>query len=126
LLILALAHAYFPRRFDWREELRHVSPLNRQIFQVHCFFIGLLLFMFGLLALCFTDALLERSGLARIVLSGLVIFWLARLVIQLGVYDSRLWRGDRFNTGVHWLFTCLWAYYITIFGWALWSQLRPG
>jgi hypothetical protein len=125
LLILSLSHAYFPQRFDWSAELRRVSPLNRQIFQVHCFFIGLLLFMFGLLALCYTEALLERTMLARIVLSGLVVFWLARLIVQFGVYDPGLWRGDRFNTAVHGLFACAWTYYVAIFGWALWNQLRP-
>jgi len=54
LLLLAVAHAFFPRRFGWAEELSRLSPLNRQMFQVHCFFIGLVLFMFGLLSLCFT------------------------------------------------------------------------
>jgi hypothetical protein len=126
LLFLAVAHAFFPRRFNWTEELGRLSKLNRQIFQVHCFFIALVLFMFGLLSLCFTETLLERTPLARVVLGGLVLFWLARLIVQLFVYDPGLWKGHRFNARIHWLFTFLWAYYIAIFGWALWRQLRPG
>ena len=102
LLLLALGHAYFPRRFNWSEELSRLSPVNRQIFQVHCFFIALILFMFGSLALCFTPALLDRTPLARIVLSGLVLFWVARLLIQFFVYESSLWKGNRFNTWIHW------------------------
>src|SRR5207244_865294 len=102
------------------------SPLNRQIFQVHCFFIGLVLAMFGSLALGFTSTLLERTPLARIVLSGLVLFWLARLLVQFFVYEPSLWKGNRFNTRIHWLFGMLWAYYVTVFSWALWHQLRPG
>src|SRR5436309_375764 len=85
LLILAVAHAFFPRRFDWNEELRSVSLLNRQIFLVHCFFIGLILFMFGLLALFYTDTVLDRTALARPVLGGIVLFWCVRLVVQLFV-----------------------------------------
>ncbi len=126
LILLATAHAFFPRRFGWAKELGRLSPLNRQMFQVHCFFIGLTLFMFGLLSIGFTDALLARTLLGRIVLSGLVLFWLARLFVQLFVYDARLWKGDGFNTRVHLLLSLLWSYYIAVFGWALWNQFRPG
>ena len=126
LLLLALAHAFFPRWFNWTEELGRLSSLNRQVFQIHCFFIGLILFLFGLLSLCFTDALLERTRLARVVLAGLLVFWLARLVVQLFVYDPSLWKGNRFNTRIHLLFSLTWAYYVAVFGWALWEQLRPG
>jgi uncharacterized membrane protein len=125
LLLLALGHASFPGRFNWGEELSRLSPVNRQIFQVHCFFIGLILFMFGALALCFTPLLLDRTPLARIVLSGLVLFWAARLWVQFFIYESSLWKGNRFNTRIHWLFTLMWVYYVSIFGWALWNQLRP-
>jgi cation transport ATPase len=120
LLLLAALHFAFPRRFQWAEELRRLSLLNRQMFLVHCFFIVLTLVLMGALALFFTDALLEATSLARLVLAGLVIFWAARLVCQLAVYDSRLWRGNRFNTVVHVAFTGLWTYYIAVFGWALW------
>lgn len=125
LLLLAAAHAFFPRRFNWEEELGRLSRLNRQMFQVHCFFIGLVLFLFGVLSLGFTEALLERTFLARVILSGLALFWLARLVVQLFVYDPRLWKGSRFNTRVHLLFSLMWAYYAAVFGCALWHQLRP-
>jgi hypothetical protein len=125
LLLLSLAHAFFARRFNWGEELKRLSLLNRQIFLVHCFFIALILAMFGLLALVFTEALLERTALARIVLGGLLTFFLTRLVIQFCVYDASLWRGDRFNTRVHVFFSFLWAYYAAVFGWALWNQLQP-
>ena len=121
LLLLGALHVAFPRRFRWAEELQRLSLLNRQIFLVHCFFIVLTLGLMGSLALFFTDALLEATSLARLVLAGLVVFWVARLVCQLAVYDVRLWRGNRFNTVAHVAFTALWTYYIAIFGWALWS-----
>jgi hypothetical protein len=122
LLGLATAHLYFPKRFGWREELRKVSLLTRQIFYVHCFFICLVLIMFGLLSLVCTEALLQPSPLARVVLVGLTIFWGARLIIQLVVYDSKLWRGNRFNTAMHVFFTLMWSYYVSIYAAALWRQ----
>jgi hypothetical protein len=120
LILLGALHAAFPRRFHWSEELSRLSLLNRQIFVVHCLFIVLVLWMMGALSLLFTDALLEPTALARPVLAGLTLFWLVRLVIQWAVYDHALWRGNRFNTVVHILFTALWSYYTFVFGSALW------
>jgi hypothetical protein len=122
LLALATAHLYFPKRFGWRGELEKVSLLTRQIFYVHCFFICMVLVMFGLLSLFYTETLIQRGPLARIVLTGLTAFWAARLVIQLFVYDSKLWRGNPFNRLMHILFTLMWSYYVAVYGTALWRQ----
>lgn len=121
-LLLAFAHLFFPRRFAWREELARLSLLNRQMFLVHCFFIVLTLVLFGVLSLGFTGLLMERTPLAKVVLTGLCVFWLARLVVQFFVYDSKLWRGNRFNTMAHVLFSLLWGYYTVTYVWALWHQ----
>ena len=123
LLFLAFAHVLFPRRFGWKEDFAKVSLLNRQIFYVHCFFIVLMLAMIGFLTLFYTSLLLRRDELARIVLAGLALFWAARLFIQIFVYDSKLWRGHRFNTLMHVLFTGMWSYYVAVFGAALYVQL---
>lgn len=123
LLLLAAAHAFFPRRFRWREELARLSLLNRQIFLVHGFFIALTVAMMGALSLFFTDALLEPTPLARLVLGGLAAFWAVRLVVQWAVYDRRLWVGHRFNTAVHVAFTALWCYLAGTYGCALWRVM---
>lgn len=122
LLALAAAHLYFPKRFGWRGELEKVSLLTRQIFYVHCFFICLVLVMFGLLSLFYTETLIQRGPLARIVLTGLTAFWAARLLIQLFIYDSKLWRGNPFNRMMHILFTLMWSYYVAVYATALWRQ----
>jgi hypothetical protein len=124
LVLLALLHLTFPRRFKWREELQTLSLLNRQIFLVHTFFVALAVLLGGLLTFFCAEALLERTLLARAVLSALALFWLARWVVQLFVYSPRLWRGHRFNTAAHALFTCLWAYFVAVYGSALFSALR--
>lgn len=123
LIGLALFHIALPKRFGWREEMTKVSLLTRQIFYVHTFFIALTVGLMGLLALCCADELLQLSALARGVLSGLTVFWLCRLIFQLFVYDAALWRGKKFETYMHWLFTALWLYLVMVFGWALWRQL---
>src|SRR5215467_1130268 len=87
LLLLGAAHSVIPRYFGWKRELSAVSLLTRQVFMVHHFFIGLLVAMFGVLSLVYVDDLLEPTPLSRAVLTGILAFWLIRLVFQLAVYD---------------------------------------
>jgi hypothetical protein len=109
-IALALFHLLFPRRFDWKTELARLSPLNRQMFLVHTFYVCLVLVLIGCLSLCAPRELMQPTRLARLALAGFALFWAIRLVFQWAVYDSALWKGNRFNTAMHWLFTLLWAY----------------
>lgn len=122
--LLASLHLVFPRRFGWREDLAKLSLLNRQIFIVHCIFICLVLSLFGGLSLFCAPLLLAKHALAAAVLSGLFVFWAVRLFVQWFVYSPELWRGHRFNTIMHWLFTGLWLYYVAVYGAALWRQIQ--
>jgi hypothetical protein len=124
LLALVALNFYVPRRFNWREELATLSLLNRQIFQVHAAFICVILTMFATLALLYTRELLQPTPLARAVLALLAIFWFLRLLTQWLVYDRRLWRGKRFETIVHVVFTGVWAYFAATFAYALLHNLE--
>lgn len=119
LLALSAAHVLFARHLHWKTDAARLTPINRQIFHVHVFFICLLLTMIGILCLAYPQSLIERTALARLILLGLVIFWATRLAFQWLVYDRALWRGHRFNTIVHLLFTGLWSYYTLVFAAAL-------
>jgi hypothetical protein len=119
LIVLGLAHSLFERYFKWRDELASVSLLTRQVFQVHCFFIALLLVMMGACSLFCTKALLESGSLSRVVLFGLVAFWLFRLLFQFFVYDRALWAGRHFYTFMHVMFSVFWIYVVLIYGAAL-------
>jgi hypothetical protein len=110
LIVLGLAHCFFPKRFGWKEDLATLSLLNRQIFLVHCFFIALTLVLMGSITVLYAKALLEPSPITRAILAGAAIFWACRLLVQFFVYDSKLWRGNVFNTWMHALFSCLWTY----------------
>jgi hypothetical protein len=118
-IALAALHLAFPKRFEWKEELARLSLLNRQIFLVHTLFVCFVLLLFGSLSLLAPHLLLDATPLARFVLGGIAAFWALRLVVQWCVYDSSLWRGDRFNTLMHALFTMLWAYLAAVYGGAL-------
>jgi hypothetical protein len=119
LLALGLAHSMFGRYFKWQKELAQLSLLTRQIFRVHCFFIALLVAMIGVSSLFYTKALLESGTLSRVVLTGLIVLWLSRLAFQFFVYDPAIWRGRRFYTVMHVLFSFSWIYVVLTYGAAL-------
>jgi hypothetical protein len=120
---LVLVNLFVPSRFHWRDEMSRLSLVNRQIFQVHAGFLVLTLGLFSTLLLTCADALLEPTRLSRAVLIGLTIFWALRMVVQWCFYSAALWRGHRFNTFVHCMFSVLWIYLTGVFSAALWVNL---
>jgi len=65
--------------------------------------------------------LLEPTRLARAVLIGLTVFWGLRLLMQFFFYSPRIWRGDRFYTVMHYVFSAAWLYVTAVFA----AALRP-
>lgn len=114
LIGLGLLHAVFPRYFRWREETAGLTLLTRQILHIHTFFIGLTVFLMGLL--CVTSAAdLIHTPLGRRICLGLGVFWGIRLALQFFGYSSRLWRGKPFETAMHLVFSAFWAFLTGIF-----------
>jgi len=108
-----------PYRFHWRDELSRVSLVNRQIFQAHMVFLILILGLYSALLLTCASDLLEPTRLSRTVLAGLTIFWGLRMVMQWAFYSPTIWRGHRFHTVMHWLFSLIWIYVTGVFAVAL-------
>ena len=114
LSILAFIHIGFPRYFHWKTELKSLSLINKQMMMVHTFFIALVVLLIGVL--CITSALeLINTNLGKTVSLGLGFFWSIRLIFQLFVYSSKLWKGKIFETVMHILFTIFWMYISTLF-----------
>lgn len=114
MIVLAIIHVAFPKRFDWKKECGSLSLINRQMMYIHTFFIALVVFLMG--ALCVSSANdLVNTRLGRTVCLGLLVFWGARLVIQFFGYSPELWRGKRFETIVHIAFSLLWVYFSLVF-----------
>jgi hypothetical protein len=123
MILLALAHAFFPRYFAWKENLAGLSLLHRQMMKVHTFFIALIILLMGLLCLTSSTELVH-TALGRRVALGLGIFWGARLLAQLFGYSTKLWRGKPFETLVHIVFTIAWTYFTAVFVWIA-TQFGP-
>lgn len=114
LILLASVHVIFPKYFNWKQELKLLSLINRQIMSVHMFFIALIVLMMGALCLVATNELTETK-LGKTIALGLCIFWSVRLFVQLFVYSTSLWKGKMFETTVHIFFSLLWTYICIVF-----------
>ncbi|MEO5777106.1 MAG: hypothetical protein ABIQ27_09370 [Flavobacterium sp.] len=114
LMALALVHIIFPKYFNWAEELKSLSIMNRQMMTVHTFFIALTVFMMGVLCLTSTTELIETK-LGKTICLGFGVFWMIRLFIQFFVYSSKLWKGKKFETIVHIISSILWLYLSFVF-----------
>lgn len=114
LMTLALIHIPFPKYFKWEEDLKSLSLMNRQMMTVHTFFIALTVFLMGALCLTSTTELIETK-LGKTICFGFGIFWTIRLFIQFFVYSPKLWKGKKFETIVHVVFSILWSYLSFVF-----------
>ena len=123
LITLGVSHAFFDRRFNWREDTARMSRLNQQIFYVHNFFIALICAMNGAIALFGTRALTQPTMAGSWLCGGFALFWGCRLIFQFAVYDANLWRGKVFETTIHYLFAAMWLYLTSVFAWAWWRQI---
>ncbi len=114
LIALATMHVIFPSYFNWKEDLKKLSLINRQMMKTHTFFIALVVLLIGILCIYSRDNLINTE-LGKTISLGLGIFWIIRLYFQIFVYSSKLWRGKTFETFVHMIFSIFWIYLATIF-----------
>lgn len=114
LIILAVIHAVFPKQFNWKNEMRSLSLVNRQMMYVHTFFIALVVLLMAILCLTSSKELIE-TNLGKRICFGLGLFWTIRLIIQFFGYSSKLWKGKIFETTVHIIFIFLWTYFSALF-----------
>lgn len=113
-MALAAVHAIFPKYFNWKQELASLSLINKQMMQVHTFFIALVVLMMGFI--CFTSPTeLLETPLGKKISLAFAIFWGARFVIQFFGYSSALWKGKTFETVVHIVFAAFWGYCTVVF-----------
>ena len=114
LVLLAGIHIIFPWYFEWKKELALLSLINRQLMQVHTFFIAIIVLLIGLLCLSSAQELIA-TPLGRTLSLGLAIFWTLRLLIQFFGFSPDLWKGKTFETTIHILFSGFWTYLSAVF-----------
>lgn len=114
LVILAGVHVVFPKYFKWKDELRSLSLINKQMMEIHTLFIAITVLFMGVLCISSASEIVE-TPLGRKIAFGFAIFWLLRLIIQFVGYSSELWKGKTFETLVHVVFSIFWLYFTVVF-----------
>ncbi len=114
LIALSLMHIIIPKYFKWEQELTSLSLITKQILYVHTFFIAFVVLLMGLLCLTYSYELVY-DPFGRIISLGLFGFWLTRLIFQFLVYSPKVWRGKRFETVMHVMFSITWLYFTIVF-----------
>jgi hypothetical protein len=120
LIGLSLLHVIFPKYFNWKQELTSLSLINKEVMYVHTFFIALSILLAGLLCVLYPNEICN-TPLGKGIALGLFIFWFCRLLFQFFVYSSSLWKGKKFETLVHIIFSLLWGYLSLIFFLIYWK-----
>ena len=97
VLQLVIAAANLPLTWILRfgREHRRLTPIVRQIHEVHHVFLVALLVVFGAITLVFPDELAAGAGLGRFLSCMLAVFWGARLIVQRFYYDRLFLRNHR-------------------------------
>jgi hypothetical protein len=114
LIALSLMHIVIPKYFKWEQELTSLSLITKQILYVHTFFIAFVVLLIGLLCLTYSYELVY-DPFGRVISLGLFGFWLTRLIFQFFVYSPKVWRGKRFETVMHIVFSFVWLYFTGVF-----------
>ena len=122
LLGIAALGVAVHRHFGWGAEIQRLTLLTRQVFLIHSAFVTVVIAMLGVLLAGYAPALVAPGPLPRAILVGLLVMWAARLLAQWFFYDPSLWRGDRFRTFMHVLFSVLYTYFVMTFALALYAQ----
>ena len=115
LILLAVLHIPIGRQLQWKKECQRLSPVNAAVFNVHTFFICVVLVMMGLPCLFQPAIFLSPSPAGAWLSWSFAGFWLVRLYCQWFVYSAELWRGKRLETSVHWCFTFIWIALTSVF-----------
>ncbi|MCE9546464.1 MAG: hypothetical protein K8T25_13240 [Planctomycetia bacterium] len=113
---LLWAGALAPQVLNWRESLKRLDPLSRQIVWVHGAFVVLTLVGFGLASVFLPAALTGGTPLARALCGFIAFFWAARLGVQFFVFDAKPYLKTAFlKTGYHTL-TLVFSYLAVVYG----------
>jgi hypothetical protein len=118
------ASALVPFRLNWREELRPLSRLHRQMYWVYGGYVVLSIVAFGLLSILNARELASGGPLARGVCGYIAVFWTVRLALQF-VFDVREHLTAWWLRAGYLLLTVLFAGFATLYTWAALSGPSP-
>ncbi len=111
--LLAVINLGLVRLLHWEKEVAAMSPLVRQVFHVHGWFISITLLIFAALSGRFAPQIAAGAEPVYCWLAaGIGLFWGIRAVMQVTYYSSSHWRGSPSRTFMHFFLLAVYG------GWA--------
>lgn len=80
-LLFAVFHLLFPKLFNWKDELKSLNFINRNIMEVLNLCLAFVFIIFSYISIFHTDEMLN-TGLGFSLTAGISIFWLLRSLEQ--------------------------------------------
>jgi hypothetical protein len=117
LLMILPVSALVPFRLKWRDELRSLPRLHRQMHWVYGGYVVLAIIAFATLSISEARELASGTGLARGFCVYIAVFWGIRLVLQ-DVFDIREYLDSWWTKAGYYALTLLFASLTTIYVWA--------
>jgi uncharacterized MAPEG superfamily protein len=114
--VVLIASVQVPRRFNWKEELARLRPLNRKIMWVYGGFTVLTIIAFGVMTLALRTELLRGDRAALALATFICIYWFARLLIDFFYYEHSDWPAGRSFVIGHILIVALFAALVLVYG----------
>ena len=94
-IALVIFHLLFWKLFNWREDLRSLSVLNRAIMQVMNLSLVVVFLMFAYLSLIHTAQLFSTT-LGRALLLSIAVFFMLRAIMQVTFFRLQHWGSVAF------------------------------
>ncbi|MBT3254761.1 MAG: hypothetical protein HN995_06405 [Candidatus Marinimicrobia bacterium] len=94
-IALVIFHLMFWHLFDWKNDLRKLSFLNRAIMQVLNLSLSFAFIIFGYISLAHTSELLS-TDLGHSLLILMTLFWMARAIEQIVFFKLKQWGSVAF------------------------------
>lgn len=87
-IVLSVVSSVIPKALKWKEGLKDLQPLLRQMFWTYAAYILVINFCFGLVSILGTEELVNHSFLAKSINLFIAVYWLARVFIQFFYFDK--------------------------------------
>jgi hypothetical protein len=116
-LSVLLASALVPFRLKWRDELRGLPRLHRQMYWVYGGYVVLSIVAFAVLSISNSRELAGGSGLARGFCAYVAIFWGVRLGLQ-AVFDVKVHITAWWIRTGYLVLTMMFAGFTILYAWA--------
>jgi len=99
-LICITAGLQAPYVFDWKNDLKKIHPFSRKILINYYFYIGSFVLLWSIVSFFYRKEILKGDPLAILIVSIMLLFWLARILVDFFWFKNEDWpKGKYYKIG---------------------------